>query len=218
MLQQPALDSDTAHTNQKLNNITLAQVDGELTRIRNGNARTNFSEYNGKLMYTDARGRREVLPVEHRDRVFGELHKRHGYPGVRRFHSLVERQYAGVSRWKLEWWYGSSANNQIHAQLKSKTTVRPVYAHDPLRHLQCDLVDFQSRPSGRHKWIFCYIDVSAGTWSRTPRPTRRGPRARQRCAACASSWTWTGWVRCCRATTTPASSRTCSRMPSRSSA
>ena len=159
MLQQPALDSDTAHTNQKLNNITLAQVDGELTRIRNGNARANFSEYNGKLMYTDARGRREVLPVEHRDRVFGELHKRHGYPGVRRFHSLVERQYAGVSRRKLEWWYGSSANNQIHARLKSKTTVRPVYAHDPLRHLQCDLVDFQSRPSGRHKWIFCYIDV-----------------------------------------------------------
>ena len=159
MLRPPALASEKAHTNQKLNNITLAQVNAELERIRDGDARANFSELRGKLMFTDARGRREVLPLEHRDRVFGELHKRHGYPGVARFHSLVERQFAGVSRRKLAWWYGESANNQIHGRLRSKTIVRPVYAHDPMRHLQCDLVDFQSRPSGRHKWVFCFVDV-----------------------------------------------------------
>ena len=155
-MQGPALGSSSGaiHTNQRLNNITVAQVDTELDRIRNGNARANFSEYSGKLMYTDARGRREVLPVEHRDRVFGELHKRHGYPGVARFHSLVEREYAGVSRRKLEWWYNNSANNQVHSRLRSKTIVRPVYAHNPLRHQQCDLVDLSIRPSGQYKLIF----------------------------------------------------------------
>ena len=152
--------STKVHTNQMLNSITQAQVDAELERVARGDARPGFSEYNGKLMYTNAtRGRREVLPLEERDRVLVDLHKLHGYPGVQRFHSLVERQYAGVSRRKLAKWYNDSANNQIHARMQSKTIVRPVYAHDPARHLQCDLVDFQSRPSGRHKWVFCFIDV-----------------------------------------------------------
>ena len=160
-MQGPALGStsDRISTNQRLNNITAAQVDAELGRIRAGNGRRNFSEVNGKLMYSDARGRREVLPVEERDAVLAQLHKRHGYPGVARFHSLVERQYAGIGRRKIARWYGDSANNQLHARMRSKTTVRPVYSHNPLRHLQCDLLDMQSRPSGQYKWIFVFIDV-----------------------------------------------------------
>ena len=100
-----------------------------------------------------------VLPVEERDAVLAQLHKRHGHPGVARFHSLVERQYAGIGRRKIARWYGDSANNQLHARMRSKTTVRPVYSHNPLRHLQCDLLDMQSRPSGQYKWIFVFIDV-----------------------------------------------------------
>ena len=141
-MQGPALGStsDRITTNQRLNNITAAQVDAELDRIRAGNGRRNFSEVNGKLMYADARGRREVLPVEERDAVLAQLHKRHGYPGVARFHALVERQYAGIGRRKIARWYGDSANNQLHARMRSKTTVRPVYSHNPLRHMQCDLL------------------------------------------------------------------------------
>ena len=85
-MQGPALGStsDRISTNQRLNNITAAQVNEELNKIRSGNGRRNFSELNGKLMYADACGRREVLPVEERDTVLAQLHKRHGYPGVAR--------------------------------------------------------------------------------------------------------------------------------------
>ena len=143
--QPPVLSSTKVHTNQMLNNITQAQSDSELERITQGSARPGFFEYNGKFMYTNAtRGWREVLPVEDRERLLEGLHKVYGYPDLQRFHSLVERQYAGVSRRKLARWYNDSANNQIHARMQSKTivSVRPVYAHDPARHLQCGLVDY----------------------------------------------------------------------------
>jgi hypothetical protein len=43
--------------------------------------------------------------------------------------------------------------------MQSKTAVRPVYVHAPAHHFRFDLVDFQSRPSGKYKWVFCFIDV-----------------------------------------------------------
>ena len=51
-MQGPALGStsDRISTNQRLNNITAAQVNEELNKIRNDNGRRNFSELNGKLM------------------------------------------------------------------------------------------------------------------------------------------------------------------------
>ena len=53
MLQAPHLDSDRAHVNQRLNNITRVMVAQELARVQAGNGRPRFSESQGKLMFTD---------------------------------------------------------------------------------------------------------------------------------------------------------------------
>ena len=56
----PTLGSIEVHTNQKLNNITQAQVDVEPGAIAQANARSGLSEYNDRFMYTNAtRGWRE---------------------------------------------------------------------------------------------------------------------------------------------------------------
>ena len=64
-MQGPALGSTSGRisTNQRLNNITTAQVNEELNKIRSGSGRRNFSELNGKLMYTDARCAHMISPV-----------------------------------------------------------------------------------------------------------------------------------------------------------
>ena len=130
-MQPPLLDSAGVHTNQRLNNITRAMVAQELARVRAGNGRPGFSESAGKLMFTDRDGRgqqrtREVLALEDRDAAFQEILNANAYPGLGRFHLLVEQAYAGIGRRKSEWWYRESANNQLHSRIRSKSIVRPV--------------------------------------------------------------------------------------------
>ena len=95
-LQQPLLDNESVHVNQRLNNITRAMVQQELARIRAGNGLPGFSESQSKLMFTDRDERdqqrtRKVLAVEDRDAAFQEILDTHAHPGLGRFHKLVER-------------------------------------------------------------------------------------------------------------------------------
>jgi hypothetical protein len=131
MLQPPLLDSETVHTNQRLNNINRTLALQELARVRAGDGRAGFSESVGKLMYTDRddRGRPrtcEVLPLEDRDAAaFQGIIDTHAHPGLGRFHQLVEQKYVGVGRRKAAYWYRESANNQLHSCLRSKSVCVP---------------------------------------------------------------------------------------------
>ena len=157
-LQAPVLDSARAHVNQRLMNMTRAMVAAELARVRAGNGRPGFGERQGALTYADRdergeRRTRDVLAVEDYDAAFAALLDAHKHPGLGRFHALVQRTYAGIGRRKTARWYQNSATNQLHSRMRYRNTVRAVTSARPLGHLQIDLCNHSSKPSGVYKWI-----------------------------------------------------------------
>ena len=164
MLQRPVLTSDSVHVNQRLMNMTRAMVQREADRVRDGNGRPGMSvRDDGALIYTDRdeRGRertRQILPLEDRDTEFQALHEEFQYPGLARFHELVQQRYAGIGRRKTQRWYQNSMNNQLHSRMQHRNIVRPVTAAKP-GHLQIDLTDHSNAPSGAHRWCFNCIDI-----------------------------------------------------------
>ena len=121
-LQAPLLDAPQVHVNQRLMNMTRVMKAAELARVRAGYGRPEFGERQGMPTYADRdeRGERrtcDVLAVEDYDAAFAALLDAHKHPGLRRFHTLVQRKYAGIGRRKSARWYQNSATNQLHSRM-----------------------------------------------------------------------------------------------------
>ena len=82
--QPPALDSTNPNlkTSQKYNNITRAQIQSELAKVRSGNGRPGLGEdADGHLVCTDAEGTRRLVGREDRDEVIASAWRKYGHVG-----------------------------------------------------------------------------------------------------------------------------------------
>ena len=91
----------------------------------------------GSLTYTDVDARgvprtRRVLPLEDQDAAFQAVLDGTAHPGLARFHQLLEREYAGVSRRQAAHCYAESANHQLHARAsRANQSCDPSLANRP---------------------------------------------------------------------------------------
>ena len=95
--------SENTTTAMRFADITQSKINAIIRDIKDGsNRRPNFSiddDDGTKLFYTDFEGRREVLgSLEAKEAAMLKTYNEHGYPTIGRFHTLLVREYANISK------------------------------------------------------------------------------------------------------------------------
>ena len=161
------LDSKSENTTAAMRfaDITQSKINSIIQSIKDGsNRRPNGSidELNGtKLFYTDREGRREVLgSLDAKETAMLKTYNEHGYPTVGRFHTLLLRDYANISKSTVrEWMNNYETVQRAKTAPSTKLIRRPIVSSRALAFCQRDLVDMKNYPSKGYLWLFCFLDV-----------------------------------------------------------
>jgi hypothetical protein len=137
------LDSKSENTTTAMRSadITQSKINAIIRDIKDGwNRRPNFSIDNDgtKLFYTNRECRREVLgSLEAKEAAMLKTYQEHGYPTIGRFHTLLVREYANISKSTVREWMNNSETVQRAKTVPStKLICRPIVSSRALAFCQ----------------------------------------------------------------------------------